>query len=141
MNVSKFLKFVDLSRDENEKEIIKKALSEYAEKYKRPEPTNSQAFIYRIVCKDSNINDCYVGHTFKPICMRVYHHRKTCENQGYRYHNKKLYRFIRANGGFDNFTIEIIEGGIMDKFGARIREQFWIDNYNPTLNKIDSQRK
>lgn len=141
MNIPKFLKFIDLYRDENEKEIIKKALGDYLQKCKRPEPQNSNAYIYRIVCKDENIDDCYVGHTFKPINVRTYHHRKTCENQKYKYHNKKLYRFIRSHGGFDNFNIEIIENGVMDKFYARSREQFWIDNYNPTLNKIDSQTK
>lgn len=141
MNVPKFLKFIEVSRNENEKEIIKKALGEYLQKSRRPSPQNSNAYIYRIICKDETIDDSYVGHTFKPISVRAYHHRKTCENQGYKYHNKKLYRFIRSNGGFDNFTIEIIEGGLMDKFKARSREQFWIDNYNPTLNKIDSQTK
>lgn len=141
MNVSKFMKFIDLTQTPHDKEIIETAVRSYLDFQKKFQNVEAEAIIYKVSCKDETITDCYVGHTFKPILTREYHHRKTCENQKYKYHNKKLYRFIRSHGGFDNFNIEIIENGVMDKLSARSREQFWIDNYNPTLNKIDSQTK
>ena len=141
MNFSRFMKFVDLTKSPNDKELIQNAVNDYLSFQKKFQDMESEAIIYRISCKDKSKPECYVGHTMKPITTRTYHHMKTCENQKYKYHNKSLYRFIRSNGGFSNFDIQVLENGLMSKSQARIREQYWIENYNPCLNKIDSCQK
>jgi hypothetical protein len=46
-----------------------------------------------------------------------------------------VYNYIRANGGFGNFTIDVIEHyPCANKTAMRIREQYWINEYKPTLN-------
>lgn len=141
MNVSKFMKFIDLTQPPHDREIIETAVRMYIDFQKKFQDVEADATIYRIICKDESVHDCYVGHTSKPIATRLYHHRKTCENSQYRYHNKKLYRFIRTHGGFDRFTVQILEQGTMTKLQARGREQHYIDLYNPGLNKIDAKYK
>lgn len=138
MNVSKFLKFIDMTQSPHDTEAIRKAVVDYLAFQKKFQDVEADTSIYRISCKDETVHDCYVGHTSKPIATRLYHHRKTCENGQYRYHNKKLYQFIRTHGGFDQFTVEILERGLMNKYLARFREQHFIDFFNPSLNKVDS---
>ena len=141
MNISKFLKFIDLTQSPHDKETIVQAVQDFLTFKNNFQDVEADTIIYRISCKDLTVSDCYVGHTCKPIAIRLYHHMKTCDNSQYRYHNKKLYQFIRKNGGFDNFTTEIIEQGTMNKVQARDREQHYIDFYNPSLNKVDAKFK
>ena len=59
------------------------------------------AFIYKLCCKDFNVKDIYVGHStnFK---QRNQCHKTKCNN----INNKEYkYRFIRDNGGFDNWIM------------------------------------
>ena len=62
----------------------------------------SNSCIYKIVCKDTTITECYVGSTtdFK---IRKYKHKTSCNNVNCRKYNLKVYKFIRENGGFNNF--------------------------------------
>ena len=39
----------------------------------------SKTIIYKIVCNDTNITDCYVGHT-TDITRRKAHHKCSCNN-------------------------------------------------------------
>ena len=70
---------------------------------------------YKIVSKDENIKDCYVGKTtnFK---KRVRNHKSDCNNEKKRSYNIKLYQYIRENGGINNFNfIEIEKGEYYEK--------------------------
>ncbi len=67
-----------------------------------------KGYVYVIKCKDENITDCYVGSTIN-ICSRKKQHKSDCNNQNTKAYNYKVYEFIRKNGGFDNFTVEIIK--------------------------------
>ena len=60
--------------------------------------------IYKIICKDETIIDCYVGHTTNFI-KRTSQHKQNVKNN----HPYKVYKFIRSNGGWDNFKMEIVE--------------------------------
>ena len=61
--------------------------------------------VYKIKCKDPNINDFYIGCT-KHLKRREKEHSTIC-NLG---KNKKpLYEFIRNNGGWNNWEMVIIE--------------------------------
>lgn len=135
MNVTKFLKHIK-SRDDYE--TIKNVVEGYMNSIKKDLTIRYDAIVYRIFCLDPNIGDSYVGYTMKTMDVRMYYHKKTCENSGYKYHHKKLYRFIRENGGFQNFDFEILEKCNVTISEARSREQKFIDIYKPTLNKIES---
>ena len=61
----------------------------------------SNTHFYKIVCKDTNMTDCYVGHT-TDFTKRKYKHKGLCNNTNIRNYTIPLYQFIRANGGFNN---------------------------------------
>ncbi len=92
--------------------------------------------MYKIVCKDETILDCYVGHTtnFK---QRQIEHKYACCNENSKSHNILVYTFIRANGGYDNFTfIQIEEYPCENKKQAHSRENYWVFELKATLNAI-----
>jgi len=73
-------------------------------------PDYSKTIIYQISCKDESIKEKYIGHTTNFI-NRVQKHKDWC-NPDYtgknRHYNIPVYKFIRNNGGWDNWIIEII---------------------------------
>jgi hypothetical protein len=62
----------------------------------------SNTIIYKITCKDVSVTDVYVGHTTNFV-QRKHAHKQGCINN-----NCKLYEVIRANGGWSNWKMEII---------------------------------
>lgn len=90
--------------------------------------------IYKIICKDENITDCYVGST-KDFDRRKIQHKSCCNNESLFNYNYKIYNFIRNNGGFDNFNFEVIEIlNCENKHKALNRERYWIENLKSNLN-------
>tara|TARA_R110000868_G_scaffold96904_2_gene266535 strand:- start:101 stop:685 length:585 start_codon:yes stop_codon:yes gene_type:complete len=92
--------------------------------------------IYKIVCKYPLVTDCYVGRT-KDVTSRSNQHHVCCNSEKSKAYNYKLYKMIRANGGFDNWIfveIETIEHADDDTILAREREAFWYHELNATLN-------
>ena len=88
---------------------------------------------YRIYCKDTNITDCYVGHT-KNFNERKRRHKSNCNKI-----NSKVYTIIRENGGWENWIMEELENkNCDDNEGARIREQELILEHNAKLNSFDA---
>ncbi len=98
-------------------------------------PTNySKTIIYKIVCKDLSIADCYVGHT-TDFRKRKYEHKRTCNDASDPKHNLKIYVEIRNNQGWDNWdVIEIEKFCCQDNNEARTRERYWYEILNCTLN-------
>jgi hypothetical protein len=87
--------------------------------------------IYKIVCKDLNVKECYIGSTIEFIKRKSQHKIKS------KFHHYKIYEFIRDNGGWDNFDmIEIEKFPCKDGNEARCRERYWYDLLNSTLNTI-----
>ena len=103
---------------------------------KKPIDYNKTTF-YKIVCKDLNIKDCYVGHT-TDFRRRKHQHKRTCyDKTDTSHYNIYLYDFIRNNGGFDNFEmIEISTECIANSLEARRKEREYVEQLNATLNKI-----
>jgi predicted GIY-YIG superfamily endonuclease len=67
-------------------------------------PTDfSRCIIYKIVCFDTNITDCYVGHTTDFI-RRKSQHKSRYNNPNNKEYNKKVYQFIRSHGDWDQFS-------------------------------------
>ncbi len=89
--------------------------------------------IYKIVCNDLSITDCYVGHT-TDFMSRKHRHKYRCYNEndgGY----FKIYKTIRDNGGWDNWTmVEIEKYPCADKREACARERYHYEKLNSSLN-------
>jgi len=82
----------------------------------------SNTIIYKICCKDESINDIYVGHTTN-FTKRKHHHKLLCKKEFFK-SNIKIYKSIKANGGWDNWDmIEIAKYNCKDATEARIKEQ------------------
>jgi hypothetical protein len=86
------------------------------------------------------ITDSYVGHTtdFK---SRKWQHKYSCITEKARGYNYKLYKFIRENGGWDSFSMVLIEKyPCKDTHEATSRERYWYETLNAQLNAIYPQR-
>ena len=68
----------------------------------------SRTVMYKIVCDDLNITDCYVGHTTEFI-KRRWAHKARCTNDTNGKYNLNVYKFIRANGSWGNWSMLEIE--------------------------------
>jgi hypothetical protein len=92
----------------------------------------SNTIIYKIACKDTNITDCYVGHTTN------FPNRKYMHYIDYnKFPERKLYKFMDMNGGYDNFEmIEIETIDCKTNNEAKRRERYWCEQLNSTLNSI-----
>ena len=84
--------------------------------------------IYKIVCNDLNITDCYVGNTTK-FTNRKSGHKYSCitpEDRGYNYN---VYQCIRHNGGWDNWSMVEIENILVMIVMKHVKEKDIIMNY------------
>lgn len=96
-------------------------------------PKNKMNFqntvIYKIVCKDLNVKDVYIGYTTdftKKKCL----HKKYSLNPEIKYANIQLYPFIRENGGWSNFDmIQIEPFPCNNAQEAKARERYHIEYY------------
>ena len=68
----------------------------------------NNTIIYKLVCNDVNIPDCYVGHTTDFI-RRKQLHKSCCNNINCKSYNLNVYKFITGNGGWDNWSMIVIE--------------------------------
>ena len=103
----------------------------------RKELDYSKTHFYKIVCKNPEIKEAYVGHTLN-FKNRKSGHKRTCYNDKDQVHyNIYLYEFIRDNGGFDNFDMVLINTECCENaLEARRREREYIEQLNATLNQI-----
>ena len=93
--------------------------------------------IYKITCKDTNIPDKYVGHT-TDFVKRKYAHKRSSHNETSANYHLKLYKFIRDNGGWDNWKMEMIQFyDCKNHYEARVREQEHYIELKATLNSIE----
>jgi hypothetical protein len=68
----------------------------------------SKACIYEIICKDVNVTQRYIGKTTN-LAARRSRHRYSCNNEKDPAHNYDVYQIIRANGGFVNWSVVLVE--------------------------------
>lgn len=89
----------------------------------------SSTIIYKIVCKDLNVKDIYVGHTTNFI-RRKANHKYDCNNPNSKPYNFKIYLTIRENGGWSNWEmIEVEKYNCNDRNEAAARERYWYEIY------------
>jgi len=101
----------------------------------------SKTIIYKIVCKDLEVTEIYVGHTTDFKTRKSSHkHYTTKEND--RKYNLKIYKYIRENGGWENFDMIEIEkySECKDSNEATARERYWYEQLNAKLNMRFPQR-
>ena len=96
--------------------------------------------IYKICCKDLEIKECYVGQTTN-LVKRRWQHKSNCNNEKDVRYNFKVYQFIRANGGWDNWSvIEVDKCNCLNYEEALKIERKYIQDLNATLNKVIPSR-
>ena len=94
-------------------------------------PSNYQnTVIYKISCKEESSNDFYIGHSTN-FNLRVSLHKFYSKS-----YSNKLYEFIRAHGGWSNFTMTVIEKyPCNSRAEAHLKERHVIEELKPTLNE------
>lgn len=91
--------------------------------------------IYKLVSTDINIKEIYVGSTCN-FRTRKWNHKGSCNNETDKNYNLNVYKYIRANGGWDTFDMIQIEEITHDtKQQLHARERYWIEELKATLNK------
>jgi len=95
----------------------------------------NNGIIYKICCKDLSITDIYVGSTTN-FNKRKQHHKERM-NVNHTKGHYKIYKSMRDNGGFNNWSLIEIEKYPCDsKRELEKRERYWIDELKPTLNSL-----
>lgn len=96
----------------------------------------SKGMIYKICCKDPEIQDCYIGSTCN-FSSRKSKHRAGCKKESDKNYNLPVYQFIRDHGGFKNwYFIQIEKYPSETKEDLLFRERYWIEQLKPSLNRI-----
>lgn len=94
----------------------------------------SKSIIYKICCKDINVKEVYVGSTTN-FDKRKCSHKNRCNNSNDKSYNLNVYKFIRDNGGWDNFDMVMIEEyKCNDKLELHARERYYLEQLGATLN-------
>lgn len=63
--------------------------------------------IYRISCRDPEVKDCYIGCTMN-LYKRMKEHLR-CVEHPRRRSRQTVHKYIRENGGWNNWIIHIVE--------------------------------
>ena len=97
-------------------------------------PDYSKCVIYKLCCKDLNIKEIYIGSTCN-FSKRKCDHKKVCNNKNSKRHNLKVYKFIRDNGGFENWDMILVEEfSCENKMQKLQRERYWYEELKADLN-------
>ena len=95
-----------------------------------------KVIIYKLVCNDLTVKDLYIGHT-TDFTNRKRNHKSCSLNPNNSNHNLKVYQMIRDNGGWNNWSMIVIEKyPCNDDLEARSRERHWYEVLNANLNMI-----
>jgi hypothetical protein len=84
---------------------------------------------YYIYClHNEDLPEYYVGHTVN-LYHRWHSHKTDSKNK-----NSKVYKYIRNNGGADNFKMEVLDEIYCDVYEARKLERYYVELLGATLN-------
>jgi len=104
-------------------------------------PTDySKGFIYKLCCLDVNVKDIYIGSStnFKE---RKKHHKSDCNNEKSKKYNRYVYKYIRDNGGWSNWTmIELHKYPCNDKRELQCEENRMMNELQSQLNSVKAYR-
>ena len=100
----------------------------------------SKTIIYKIVCNDTNITDCYVGHT-TDFTRRKQIHKHYCNKKNSKNYNLKVYKTIRENGDWNNWKMVMIEEiSCKNRLEATKRERHCLEVLQANLNMVIPSR-
>ena len=100
----------------------------------------TKTIIYKLVCKNLNIKEIYVGHTTN-WRQRKATHKSSIENINHVRYNCKKATYIREHGGWNTWSmIEIEKFPCNDEHEARSRERYWYETLCATLNSCNPCR-
>lgn len=85
-------------------------------------------FFYKLTCKDPLITNCYIGKT-KHFNARASNHKNNCKEN-----TLKVYKYIRENGGWDNWTMSTIHQEFCTPTAGNLIEYALIKQNNADLN-------
>ena len=90
--------------------------------------------VYKIKCRDPTITEFYIGSSTN-FHRRKITHKSDCNSLNSIKYNYKVYKFIRNNGGFNNWEFEIEQKcEELNKYDLEILEQIYKDLLEPQLN-------
>ena len=93
----------------------------------------SKIHVYKLVCKDLHIKDCYIGHT-TDFTKRKNYHKSTCSNERNENFNMPVYQFIRNNGGYwDMILMQTKQRE--NALEAKQNERIFIEELQASLNQ------
>lgn len=96
--------------------------------------TNYDKFLIYKIYQNDKPDILYIGSTCN-FSRRKSNHKKNCYNRVSKKYHYPLYKYIRGNGGFDNFSIEIVEKyPCKTKNEGLKKEAELIQFYNASLN-------
>lgn len=94
----------------------------------------TNAIVYKLCCNNIAIKDIYIGSTTN-FTNRKNGHKSTCNNPNAAKHHLLVYTTIRANGGWDNWSmIIIVTKTCVDSNDLRRLERTYIESLGATLN-------
>ena len=92
-------------------------------------------YFYKLYCIDKNVKEIYVGSTIN-IKKRHKLHKSNCTNINDKSYNRKVYQYIRTNGGWDNWLMDVFdEHECLNKRVAEKVEEFYRKSMGATLNE------
>jgi len=92
-------------------------------------PDYSKTIIYKLCCKNLDVKEIYVGSTCN-FTRRKNRHKNDSINS-----NSKVYKFIRENGGFQNWDMIMIEEYPCENKMQKVkRERYWCEELKSELN-------
>jgi hypothetical protein len=90
--------------------------------------------IYKLVCNNLNITEIYIGSTTN-FTGRKRQHKDATTNLNCKEYNQTKYKFVRDNGGWENWSmIEIEKYPCNDSNESKSRERYWIETLKPLMN-------
>jgi hypothetical protein len=94
----------------------------------------SKGLIYKLCCNENDVKDIYVGSTTNFI-RRKCSHKSCCTNPNDKAYNYEVYKFIRDNGGWSNWSMILVrEYKTTDKLKLKRKERKYIQKLGATLN-------
>ncbi len=95
---------------------------------------NPDGLIYKIICKDEDKEEFYIGSTYNINC-RMHEHTSHCNNKNSIAYTQKKYVYFRKNGGIENFKFIIIgKFPNISRKDLKYKEREFFERFNPTLN-------
>ena len=94
----------------------------------------NKSMIYKLCCKDINIKEIYIGATTN-FTRRKHCHKSACNNENSNKYNYYVYRFIRDNGNWENWSMVLVEEvSCENKNQLHKIEREYIEKLGATLN-------